>query len=82
MHLPDSSRNPTNMKPPHLRPDRIRPGLHDPGIPAGQARALYRRHALEAQQRAFRDLEAGRPTTTPADLAPVRRRMEGGRPNG
>jgi hypothetical protein len=70
------------MKTPHLRPDRARPGVYDSEIPPGQARALHRRHALEAQQRAFRDLEAGRQTASPADLAPVRRRIDGSRPTG
>jgi hypothetical protein len=67
------------MNSPHLRPDRIRPGFYDNEISAGQARALHRRHALEAQQRAFREFEAARQAASPADLAPVRRRI-GGRP--
>ena len=68
------------MNSPHLRPDRIRPGVHDHGIPEGHARALQRRQALEAQQRAYRDLDSDRQTVSAADLAPVRRRIGGGRP--
>ena len=78
----DDQRNPRKMNSPHLRTDRVRPGVYDNEIPAGQTRALHRRHALEAQQRAFRELEAGRQTASPADLAPVRRRSEGSRPTG
>jgi hypothetical protein len=70
------------MNTPHLRRDRVRPGVYDSEVPAGQARALHRRHALEAQQRAFRELESGRQATSAADLAPVRRRIDGDRPNG
>ena len=66
------------MHAPHLRPDRARPVLMNGTIPAEQARALHRRRTLEAQQRAFREVEA----TSPADLAPVRRRVVVDRPNG
>jgi hypothetical protein len=62
------------MKLPHLRPSGVSQSLYDGQVPAGQARALHRRRVLEAQQRAFRDLEAGRPAASAADLAPVRRR--------
>lgn len=70
------------MNSPHLRTDRVRPILTNGEVPAGQARALHRRRILEAQQRAFRDLEAGRQAATAADLAPVRRRIVGHGPNG
>jgi hypothetical protein len=59
---------------PHLHPSRVSQGLYDGRVPAGQARALHRRRLLEAQQRAFRVMDAGRPTISAADLAPVRRR--------
>ena len=65
------------MNAPHLRPSRVPQGPYDSEIPAGQARALHRRHALEAQQRAFREGEAGRPATSRADLAPIWRRTPG-----
>ena len=48
------------MNSPHLRPSRLHQGLHASEIPAGQARALQRRQALEAQQRAFREVDVGR----------------------
>lgn len=66
------------MNGPHLRPDRARPVPMNDAIPAGQARALHRRRTLEAQQRAFREIEA----TSAADLAPVRRRIMADRPKG
>jgi hypothetical protein len=65
------------MNSPHLRPSRIYQGLYDNKVPSGQARALHRRHALEAQQRAFREGEAGRPAMSPADLTPIWRRTPG-----
>ena len=65
------------MNSPHLRSNRVRQGLYDSNVPPGQARALHRRHALEAQQRAFREGEAGRTTTSPADLTPIWRRTPG-----
>jgi len=68
------------MNSPHLRPNRVRQGVYDSEIPAGQARALHRRQALEAQQRAFREAEAGRPAASPADLAPIWRRTAGAGP--
>jgi hypothetical protein len=70
------------MNSPHLRSSRSRQLPYASEIPAGQARALDRRRALEAQQRAFREMEAGRPTTSAADLTPVRRRTGGDRPTG
>lgn len=66
------------MHAPHLRPGRVRPVLMNGSIPAEQARALHRRRILEDQQRAFREVEAA----SPADLAPVRRRVVIDRPNG
>ncbi len=52
-------------------------------IPPGQERALHRRRALEAEQRAFRDTQVNRPAgASAADLAPVRLRVSGDRPNG
>ena len=65
------------MNPPHLCPSRVRQGPYDNNIPAGQARALHRRRALEAQQRVFREGEVGRPAASPADLAPIWRRTAG-----
>jgi hypothetical protein len=62
------------MNVPHLRPTQVSHSVYDGQVPAGQARALHRRRALEAQQRAFRDGERGHPTTSAADLAPIRRR--------
>jgi hypothetical protein len=70
------------MNSPHLRPSRSRHAIYDSEIPAAQTRALHRRQALEAHQRAFRDIETGRPATSPADLTPVRRRMDDSRPPG
>jgi hypothetical protein len=64
------------MNLPHLRSSGVSQNLYDGQIPPGQARALHRRRALEAQQRAFREVEAGRPATSAADLAPVRRRSD------
>jgi hypothetical protein len=65
------------MNLPNPRPSRFHQGVYDGQVPASQVRELHRRRALEAQQRAFRDLEAGRPATSAADLAPVRRRSAG-----
>ncbi len=70
------------MNSPHLRPSRLHQSLYASEIPAGQARALERRQVLEARQRAFREIEAGPPTTSAADLAPVRRRTGGARTTG
>jgi hypothetical protein len=57
-----------------LHPSRVSQSLYSGRVPASQARALDRRRLLEAQQRTFRAMDAGRPTTSAADLAPVRRR--------
>jgi hypothetical protein len=65
------------MNSPHLRPSRLHQGLHASEIPAGQSRALQRRQALEAQQRAYRVADLGRTTNSAADLAPVKLRSRG-----
>ena len=65
------------MKAPHLRFDRrAREGMEGE-VPAAQARALHRRHELEARQRTFQVPDAGRGTASAADLTPVRRRPPG-----
>jgi hypothetical protein len=65
------------MHSPHLRSRRIHATPNASKIPVDQARALERRHALDAQQRAFRAADPGRSTNSPADLAPVRLRSRG-----
>lgn len=64
------------MNLPHLRTSRLNQSTYDGHIPAGQARALHRRRALDAQQRAFREIDAGTAGASAADLAPVRRRSD------
>jgi hypothetical protein len=65
------------MNSPHLRPSRLQQSSYASEVPAGQVRALHRRQALEAQQRAFRAAELGHGINSPADLTPVKLRSRG-----
>lgn len=75
-----ANRRPMTMNTPHARPGRFHQGHEPGGVPAGQARALHRRQALEAQQRSFRlgePMASGPAGNSQADLAPVRLRRRG-----
>jgi hypothetical protein len=53
------------MHAPHVSPSSRRRSIYASSIPVSHAEALYRRHVLEAHQRAYRDAPPARMNVPP-----------------